>query len=98
MKKIIFWLFLKVFGVKKLVKQLTGGKVSGTLNIVLQVLAIVVQLGNAFAGIVPDEWKGIIVAVVAILQAILAKIGINRNPDGQPVTMAYDSATNRSIG
>lgn len=88
-KKIILVLFLKIFGIKKLVADLLGGNVSGSVNIFIQILAILAQFGNAFLSVVPDEWKAIVAAGIGLIQAVLAKIGIDKNPDGTDVRLPY---------
>ena len=96
-RKLAIFALLKAFRILKPIKELSGGKVTGNVNVTLQILAIFVQIANGLTDIVPSEYKPIVLAVVALGQAVLAKIAIDRNADGKSSSYAFDPLTKKSI-
>ena len=62
---------------------------TGKLNLIFQGIAVFFQGTNATMEIIPEDYRGIVISIVALIQAILVKIAIDRNADGTPSTVAY---------
>lgn len=58
-------------------------------NIVLQVLALILQVYNQIGELIPEEGKPIAMFVIAVIQAVIGLVAHYKNPDGTPVTTAY---------
>ena len=58
-------------------------------NMVLQVLAMIVQLANQLMSVVPLEYRELVTLIVGAIQSIIALIAHFSNPDGQTVKLPY---------
>ena len=60
-----------------------------SLNVIIQLLMVILQVYNQIGEMLPDEWKHIATFVMTLIQAIVALLAHYKNPDGTPVTLAY---------
>src|SRR5215467_8621410 len=58
-------------------------------NVIIQILALMVQILNYATGIVADKARPWIGLSILLVQGIAAIIASNYNPDGTPATVAY---------
>jgi len=66
-------------------------------NMAVQLIALLVQMGNLLSDYVPEEYRPIVAGAVALIQVIYAKLGQSSNPDGKPVALAYNPVTKKSV-
>lgn len=60
-----------------------------SFNMIFQVLALVIQMGNQYSGIVPPKYQPVAALVVGIAQAAVAWRAHYFNPDGTPASVGY---------
>lgn len=58
-------------------------------NVIIQVLAIVVDQAGQLSGLVPEKYKHWGVLAVGVLQALVGFLAHYRNPDGTPSATPY---------
>ena len=77
--------------IEKLLRQRKGDgmRIRLSTNLIVQILAFIVQGLNQLTSIVPDDTKPVVLAVVAILQGVVALLAHYSNPDATPVATAY---------
>jgi hypothetical protein len=64
-------------------------KLTRNINIVVQVLAVALQVGNYILPVVPASTKPTISAILGIIQLIIGVVAHGFNPDGSPATLPY---------
>ena len=69
-------------------------KFTFSFNMVLQILAGVLQTVNMFGSMIPHEFQPYVAAVVTAIQALFAIVAHFKNPDGTPSSVAYVKGSN----
>ena len=58
-------------------------------NIIAQVVGTGLQLFNAYGAILPAKYQLLGATILGALQAVIAIVAHNYNPDGTPATVPY---------
>jgi len=64
-------------------------KLTRTINLVVQVLAVALQIANYTLPVVPASAKPTVSAIAGIIQLIIGVAAHGLNPDGTPATLPY---------
>jgi hypothetical protein len=64
-------------------------KLTRTINVVVQVLAVALQIANYALPVVPASAKPTVSAITGIIQLIIGVAAHGLNPDGTPATLPY---------
>lgn len=83
---------------RKIVPRLKGiFKMKFSVNMIIQILALIVQVLNQISDLFPEDQRAIVVAIVGVIQATVALMGHFKNPDGTPVEVAYVKKTKKLV-
>jgi hypothetical protein len=78
---------LKLRAAFKQLKEICKMKFS--INVIVQLLGVLLQLYNQLSGMIPSGYKEIIALVVGIIQGLVALLAHFTNPDGTPAAEPY---------
>jgi hypothetical protein len=60
-----------------------------SLNMIVQVVALVLQIYNQYWRMIPTGWQPLAALIVGVVQAASALLAHFSNPDGTPASTAY---------
>lgn len=64
-------------------------KLTRTINVVVQILAVALQIANYILPVVPTSTKPTVSAIAGVIQLIIGVAAHGLNPDGTPATLPY---------
>ena len=59
------------------------------VNVIIQVLAVILQYANFASDILPPKYQWIAAGIIGIVQAVTGILAHFKNPDGTPAAVAY---------